>query len=61
MFIYNDVLILPFLRSKGWINDSIEEEPFVDKNKTEIGDNSGYDNEGRVNEDNEEENYVNEK
>ncbi|XP_018015720.1 solute carrier family 35 member F6 isoform X2 [Hyalella azteca] len=31
MFIYNDVLILPYMRSKGWVNDALpEEERIVD-------------------------------
>ena len=25
MFLYNDVLILPFMRSQGWINDAVED------------------------------------
>lgn len=47
MFIYNDVLIFPFLRSKGWVNDAIEDEqPIVDGNKAEQGDkdDAAYEN-----------------
>jgi len=41
MFIYNDVLIVPFLREKGCVNDVVEdEEPIVDENKTERGEDT---------------------
>jgi len=45
MFIYNDLLIFPFLRSKGCINDAIEdEEPIVNENKAEQGDHAAHEN-----------------
>ncbi|KAF2367483.1 Chloroquine-resistance transporter-like [Trinorchestia longiramus] len=35
MFIYNDAIILPYMREKGWINDTLpEEERIVDGEET---------------------------
>lgn len=31
MFIYNDLLLLPFMRQRGWINDDIEPQPLVEE------------------------------
>ncbi|CAL4176649.1 unnamed protein product, partial [Meganyctiphanes norvegica] len=61
MFIYNDLLILPFMRDRGWINDAVEEEEelVVDENKSERGDDAGHENKGSINDASEEQkNYL---
>lgn len=31
MFVYNDVIILPFMRRQGWIHDNVPAEPLVEE------------------------------
>lgn len=31
MFLYNDVLIMPFMRKLGWVHDDIPAEPLLNE------------------------------